>query len=527
MEEKRLAGGRYRVVRKLGSGGMATVYLAQDERLERPVALKRMHSDLDPGLAERFQREAMLGASLNHPNVVRVFDVFEEKDDEVTTLVLEFVDGETLADAIRRGPLAPRRAIEVLQPLADALDHAHENGVVHRDVKPANVLLASEGPVKLADLGVATNVDVTRVTASGTALGSAAYMAPEQLAGEETTAAVDIYALATVAYEALTGRRARTGDNPMAIVSQVANVPAPELMEAWPDAPAGASAVLRRGMADRAEDRPESAARLVSDLREGLRPVLEPDLRVARTAAGLRPPPPAEAPPAEAPPALEAPSPAEADEPAAGRRRPGRGLIAGLVGLAIVAVVVALVLSAGDGSTPSTERPSVARPAAASPESVVRDFYTDAADDRFEAAWKLAGPGARAQLGGFEAFKRQLGTLRSVDFRENRVTRQTGTGATRRHPDAGCPFGQGGQLPGRPGPEEEGRRLADRSPRSQLRLGAHGEPHAVAHRQHDAQPALAQDLGCSAPGRRSGSRPTRRCRRPRAGPPRRTSAGCR
>ena len=303
--------------------------------------------------------------------------------------------------------------------------------------------------MKLADLGVATNVDVTRVTASGTALGSAAYMAPEQLAGDETTAAVDIYALATVAYEALTGRRARTGDNPMAIVSQVANVPAPELMEAWPDAPAGASAVLRRGMADRAEDRPESAARLVSDLREGLRPVLEPD-PVARTAADSPPPaeappaeappareapppakaPPAEAPPAEAPPALEAPPPAEADEPAGGRRRPGRGLIAGLVGLAIVAVVVALALSAGDGSAPSTERPSVARPAAASPESVVRDFYTDAADDRFEAAWKLAGPRARAQLGGFEAFKRQLGTLRSVDFRENRVTRQTGTGAT-------------------------------------------------------------------------------------------------
>src|SRR5829696_6613022 len=264
MEAKRLAGGRYRVVRKLGSGGMATVYLAEDERLERSVALKRMHSDLDPGLAERFQREARLGASLNHPNVVRVFDVFEETDDEVTTLVLEYVDGETLAHAIRRGRLPPDQALAILEPLADALDHAHENGIIHRDVKPANVLLARDGTVKLADLGVATGVDVTRVTSSGTALGSAVYMAPEQLAGEEVTAAADVYALATIAFEALSGRRARTGDSPMAIVHQVANFPPPERMEAWPDAPAEASAVLRRGMADRPGDRPESAARLVT-----------------------------------------------------------------------------------------------------------------------------------------------------------------------------------------------------------------------------------------------------------------------
>ncbi len=424
MQAERVGGGRYRVVRKLGSGGMATVYLAQDERLERQVALKRMHSDLDPGLAERFQREARLGASLNHPNVVRVFDVFEEKDDEVTTLVLEFVDGETLADAIRRGPLAPDRALEVLQPLADALDHAHENGVVHRDVKPANVLLASNGTVKLADLGVATNVDVTRVTTSGTALGSAAYMAPEQLAGDETTSAVDVYALATVAFETLTGRRARTGDSPMAIVHQVANVPAPELREAWPDAPAGASAVLRRGMADRAEDRPASAARLVSDLRGGLRPVLEPG-------PSAPPAPRRPAPASPAPSAPPAPPAVEAGKPARDRRRPRRGLVAGLVGLAVGAAAVALVLwAAGEEPAPSTERPSAARPAAASPASVVRNFYTDAADDRFEAAWRLAGPRARAQLGGFEAFKRQLGTLRTVEFQEDRVARQSAARAT-------------------------------------------------------------------------------------------------
>jgi eukaryotic-like serine/threonine-protein kinase len=216
MSEERLGGGRYRVVRRLGSGGMAAVLLAEDERLERLVALKRLHSELDPGLVERFNREARLGASLNHPNVVRVFDVFEE--DSVTTLVLEYVDGENLAQALRRGPMAPDQALAVLEPLAEALDHAHSNGVIHRDVKPANVLIAQDGTVKLADLGIAKGRDATRVTSSEAAIGSAPYMAPEQLAGDEVTAAADIYALAALAFEVVSGRRARTGDSPMAIL---------------------------------------------------------------------------------------------------------------------------------------------------------------------------------------------------------------------------------------------------------------------------------------------------------------------
>lgn len=424
MARERLGGGRYRVVRKLGSGGMATVYLAQDERLERSVALKRMHSDLDPGLVERFQREARLGASLNHPNVVRVFDVFEEKDDEVTTLVLEYVDGETLADAIRRGPLPPAQALAVLEPLAEALDHAHENGVIHRDVKPANVLLARDGRVKLADLGVATGVDVTRLTSSGTALGSAAYMAPEQHAGDEATAGADVYALAAVAYEALTGRRPRTGDSPMAIVHQVANYPPPELMEAWPEAPPEASAALLRGMADRPEDRPESASDLVRDLRAGLEsaPTADP------------PTPPVDPPtpdPSSADPPTPVPSAVDHAPPAPARGRRAGALIAALGALVVIALIVVLALRGQDeGSAPSAGRPSTEVPAAASPESTVLGFYTSAANDRFEAAWKLAGTRARAQLGGFAAFKRQLGTLRSIEFRENRTVRESDTRAT-------------------------------------------------------------------------------------------------
>ena len=455
----RLIGGRYRVVRRLGSGGMASVYLAEDERLGRPTALKRMHSELDPGLAERFQREARLGASLNHPNVVKVFDVVNEDEDGVTTLVLEYVDGETLAEVIRRGPLAPAQALEVLEPLADALDHAHENGVVHRDIKPANVLIGRDGSVKLADLGVATGVDLTRVTSTGTALGSAAYMAPEQLAGEQVGAAADIYALATVAFEALTGRRARTADSPMAIVHQVANEPPPDLSEAWPDAPHEASAVLKQGMADLAEDRPESAAQLVRDLEDGLRPTLEapaapppPELRPEPSAGAATTPAPQPEPkpkpepeltpepestpePALVPPPPASEPPRPAARPEAKRRRTAVGaLAAALAVLALAGVVVAVVLS-GEEEAPAPraqeERGAASsRPAGPSPDSVVRSFYTRAAKDQFESAWKLAGPRVRSQLGGFEAFKRQLGTLKTVDFEQARVARESGDSAT-------------------------------------------------------------------------------------------------
>jgi serine/threonine protein kinase len=445
MDAERVGGGRYRVVRRLGSGGMAAVVLAEDERLERLVALKRMHSEMDPGLAERFSREARLGASLNHPNVVRVFDVFEEGEEPVTTLVLEYVDGENLAQALRRGPLPPARALRVLEPLAEALDHAHVNGVVHRDVKPANVLIGKDGTVKLSDLGIATGGGMPRVTSSEAVIGSAPYMAPEQLAGDEATAAADIYALATVAFEALSGRRARTGDSPMAIVHQVANHPAPELTEAWAEAPQRASDVLRRGMADKPEDRPESASRLIGDLGAALRAGSAPAQERAAPAAPPpaptptplpptptptptppTPPPPAESPPAESPPAESPP----AESP---RRRRGRAgaVIAGLAALAVVAAIALVALLGGGEEEPTPEREPASKPAAVpSPAAVVRDFYSEAADDRFDAAWKLAGPRARAQLGGFEAFKRQLGTLRSVDFEENRVVSKEGKRAS-------------------------------------------------------------------------------------------------
>src|SRR3954453_1536163 len=200
-----LLAGRYRVIDRVGRGGMASVLLAEDERLGRQVAIKRLHAESPEDTARRFRREARLGASLNHPNIVAVYDIVT--DDEGVLIVMEYVEGETLRDAIDRGPLEPKRALDILDGLAAALDHAHGEGIVHRDVKPANVLLGADGrTVKLADLGIATAVEGTRITMSGTVLGTAAYMAPEQLEGHKPGPAADIYSLAVLAGERAPGQ---------------------------------------------------------------------------------------------------------------------------------------------------------------------------------------------------------------------------------------------------------------------------------------------------------------------------------
>src|SRR5215210_5688716 len=226
-----MLGGRYRVERVLGSGGMATVFLCKDDRLGRSVAVKRLHAHSPEETAQRFVREAKLGASLNHPNLVSVYDTVT--DPEGVLIVMEHVDGENLADALRKGPLPTERSLSVIRDVASALDHAHGVGVVHRDIKPANVLLRMDGVTKLVDLGIATAADQTSITRSGIVLGTAAYMAPEQLEGGELGPHTDIYALSVVAFEALSGSRARSGRTPMEIAHQVATEGPPDLREVW------------------------------------------------------------------------------------------------------------------------------------------------------------------------------------------------------------------------------------------------------------------------------------------------------
>jgi eukaryotic-like serine/threonine-protein kinase len=260
--------GRYRVLRHLGAGGMATVLLCQDERLDRLVAVKRLHADQPEDVRRRFLREAKLGAALNHPNLVSVFDTVT--DDEGVLIVMEYVKGEALSAAVRRGPLAPERVGRMAAELGAALDHAHRHGVVHRDVKPANVLLRDNGTTKLADLGIATAAHHTRITRSGVVLGTASYMAPEQLEGEQVGPRADIYALAAVCFEALTGERARQGRTPMEIARRIATEPVIDVRERWPDAPAPVAELLRRGMAADPRERPATAGELGDGLRRAL-----------------------------------------------------------------------------------------------------------------------------------------------------------------------------------------------------------------------------------------------------------------
>ena len=218
---------RYLVRGTLGTGGMGQVVLADDSVLGRPVALKRLHASTAPHGTARFRREARVGASLSHPNLVSIYDIVDDGEDLV--IVMEYVEGETLRETLLRGPLAPERALEVLGAVAAGLDHAHAQGVVHRDVKPANVLLGRDGTVKLADLGVAAVADRTRITASGAVLGTLPYMAPEQLEGAEAQPAGDVYALGAVAFETLSGQKARPEDNPLAVAHAIASEPPRDL----------------------------------------------------------------------------------------------------------------------------------------------------------------------------------------------------------------------------------------------------------------------------------------------------------
>jgi len=198
--------GRYEIVRPLGHGAMAVVDLARDRKLGRDVALKRLAENLarDEDLRARFLREGRLAARLSHPNIVRVYDVGEA--DGRPYIAMEHVDGETLADLIERnGTVASGEAAELGAQAARALAAAHAAGLVHRDVKPHNLLLRRDGLLKLSDFGIAVGLEGTRFTAAGTVLGTAAYLAPEQARGEEVTTAADVYALGLVLVELLTG----------------------------------------------------------------------------------------------------------------------------------------------------------------------------------------------------------------------------------------------------------------------------------------------------------------------------------
>jgi serine/threonine-protein kinase len=262
-------GGRYRIERPLGHGGMASVYLGRDTELERPVAIKLLAENLagDDEFRRRFVREARLAARLSDPNVVSVYDAGE--DDGRPYIVMEHVDGETFADLVaRRGRLKPDEARALAAQVASGLAHAHEAGLVHRDIKPQNLILRRDGTVKIADFGIARAAETT-ITQTGTVLGTAAYLAPEQAMGEEVTAAADVYSLGAVLYELLTGRPPFEFESLADLADRQQRMEITPVRELAPDVPPELEDVVMRCLARNPAYRPASAGELARLLSGG------------------------------------------------------------------------------------------------------------------------------------------------------------------------------------------------------------------------------------------------------------------
>jgi serine/threonine-protein kinase len=262
---------RYRVERVLGHGGMAAVYLAQDQELARPVALKLLaeHLSADPSFHGRFLREAQLAARLSHPNVVHVYDVGDEGGRPY--IVMEYVDGKTVAaDLEERRRFGPAEAVAVALQVCAGLEAAHAAGLVHRDIKPQNLLRNGDGIVKVADFGIARSLEATRYTEQGSILGTAAYLAPEQAAGEEVTAAVDLYALGVVLYELLTGTPPHNGETlPELLIKQREQGITP-VRDLAPEVPVELEAAVMHALARNPDFRPASAAAFAAELASAL-----------------------------------------------------------------------------------------------------------------------------------------------------------------------------------------------------------------------------------------------------------------
>ena len=256
-----LISGRYRLEAVLGRGGMATVWRGVDERLGRSVAVKLLDraDTADPVMVERFDREARTAGGLTHPNIVAVYDV--GTDDGVPYLVMELIDGTSVAALLASGPLPIGQAVDIARQTCDALAVAHAQGVVHRDIKPANILFTTRGSVKVCDFGIArlTHQQQNDLTAPHMAIGTSAYMAPEQVNGAAVDARTDLYALGCVMYAMLTGHPPFTGDNPLTVLWQHQHQPALAVASLRPDTPADLDALIARLLAKNPSERPASA----------------------------------------------------------------------------------------------------------------------------------------------------------------------------------------------------------------------------------------------------------------------------
>ncbi|MGH2674386.1 MAG: Stk1 family PASTA domain-containing Ser/Thr kinase [Actinomycetota bacterium] len=284
---KRVLAGRYEIETLLGQGGMARVFRGTDRVLGRTVAIKVLSPQFagDEQFVTRFRREAQAAAGLNHPNIVSVYDTGDQGD--VHFIVMEYVEGRTLRDVIRgEGALLPERAAEIAEAVARALSSAHDAGLVHRDIKPGNIMLTPEGEVKVMDFGIARTSTGDTLTQTAAILGTASYLSPEQAQGHTVDARSDIYSLGCVLYEMLTGQAPFTGDSPVAIAyKHVKEDPAPP-GRLNPDVPDSLDAVVLKCMAKNPDNRYETAEELRADLeraRQGLPILATPVMRGQET----------------------------------------------------------------------------------------------------------------------------------------------------------------------------------------------------------------------------------------------------
>jgi len=277
MTQPRLLGGRYELDGIVGRGGMAEVFRARDIRLDRIVGVKTLRDDLarDQTFQARFRREAQSAASLNHPSIVAVYDTGEDMVGNlpVPYIVMEFVDGRTLRDLLRDDRrLLPERAAEITDGVLRALDYSHRNGIVHRDIKPGNVMLTRSGDVKVMDFGIARAVSDSQLTMTQTAqvIGTAQYLSPEQARGERVDHRSDLYSTGCLLYELLTGRPPFTGDSPVAIAYQhVKEDPVPP-SQLDPEVPPWADAIVLKAMQKDPADRYQSAGEMRNDIQRAL-----------------------------------------------------------------------------------------------------------------------------------------------------------------------------------------------------------------------------------------------------------------
>src|SRR5437868_1562811 len=263
---------RYELEELVGSGGMSSVYRAHDRLLDRKVALKILHEQYteDADYVERFRREARAVAALSHPNIVTVIDRGEHENKQF--IVFEYIDGENLKALIqRRGPAPVATALELAMQIARGLSFAHQQGLVHRDVKPQNVLLNGDGAAKVTDFGIARSLDVAHgMTQTGTVLGTSDYIAPEQAQGQRVDEHSDVYSLGVVLYEMLTSEVPFPGENFVAVAMRHINEDPPPVRDRRPDVSPRLEAAVQRAMAKRPEDRFPTMADFARELEANL-----------------------------------------------------------------------------------------------------------------------------------------------------------------------------------------------------------------------------------------------------------------